>query len=30
MAFEVFVRGLEEGKDSLSRDAVYRNLNLTL
>jgi len=30
MAFEVFVRGLEEGKDSSSRDAVYRNPKLKL
>jgi len=30
MAFEILVRGLEEGKDPLSRDAVYRDPKLKL
>jgi len=30
VAFEIFVRGLEEGKDSLSRNAIYRDPELTL
>jgi len=30
MALEIFVRGLEEGKDPPSRDVVYRDPKLTL
>jgi len=30
VAFEILVRGLEEGKDPPSRDAVYRDPKLTL